>query len=126
MQTAAPSSAARKCMSAERRREVSQELALAERWTESVVLDWMALRSQLFAWLERRGIAYAGTRDALLAAMTMLRSDGAAADLSFVYHVATLAEWDETFEVTADQAAIVRQAFARIRNAMGTADRQTQ
>ncbi|MCU6456037.1 hypothetical protein LPN01_18320 [Sphingomonas sp. A2-49] len=81
--------------------------------TEAVVLEWMALRAALFDWLGAAGVAYEGTRDAIVAGMTAL--DGRlAADLAFVYHVATMAEWDETFGVTEAQVRTVADASARL------------
>jgi len=81
--------------------------------TEAVLLDWVALRVALFDWLGTSGVAYEGTRDAIVAGMAAL--DGRlAADLAFVYHVATMAEWDETFGVTEAQARTVADASGRV------------
>lgn len=45
----------------------------------------------------------------------MAALDGSlAADLLFVYHVATLAEWDKTFGVTEAQARTIANTSARV------------
>ncbi len=81
--------------------------------TEAVALDWVALRGALFDWLGTAGVAYDGTRDAMVVGMTALGGK-LAADLAFVYHVATMAEWDATFGVTEAQARTVADARARV------------
>ena len=94
--------------------------------TEAVALDWVALRVALFDWLGMAGVAFEGTRDAMVAGMTALGS-GLAADLAFVYHVATMVEWDSNFGVTEAQARTVAEACARVLAAfeLGT-DRERQ
>lgn len=81
--------------------------------TRAVVLDWVALRAALFDWLGTAGVDYEGTREAIVSGMTAL-GGGLAADLLFVYHVATMAEWDATFGVTDVQARGVAESCARV------------
>jgi len=93
--------------------EAALVLRRAGMLTEAVALDWVALRAALFDWLGSAGVAYDGTRDAMVVGMTALGGK-LAADLAFVYHVATMAEWDATFRVTEAQARTVADACARV------------
>ena len=102
------------------RRAAAQALRDAAFWTESVVAEWMALRTQMFAWLEARKIAYQGTQDAIVSTLRQLGPSEAATDLIFLYHVATLAEWDEDFAINEHQAIEVQGIGGRIAQAMLT------
>ncbi len=102
------------------RRAAAQALRDAAFWTESVMTEWMALRTKMFAWLEERNIAYHGTRDAIVLTLRQLGPSEAATDLIFLYHVATLAEWDEDFAINEYQAIEVQHIGGRIEQAMLT------
>lgn len=102
------------------RRAAAQALRDATFWTESVVVEWMALRTKMFAWLEARNIAYQGTRDAIVSTLRQFGPSEAATDLIFLYHIATLAEWDEDFAINEHQATEVQYIGGRIEQAMLT------
>jgi len=107
-----------KAAMAERRREASRILLRAGFVAEAVVIEWTALRFLLFAWLEKQEIAYNGTRGALVIVLDLVKPLSLEADLVFIYHVATLCEWDEQFVLSSAQASSVLTTCDRVYKAV--------
>lgn len=107
-----------KAVIAERRREASRILFRAGFVAEAVVIEWTALRFLLFAWLEMQEITYDGTRGALVIVLELVKPLNLESDLIFIYHVATLCEWDEQFVLSSVQAFSVLTACDRVYKAV--------
>jgi hypothetical protein len=72
---------------------------------EAIVMYWLSVRDQLFGQLETKHIYYDSTQMALVEAISSLEFNEIGADLVFAYSVGTMAEWDENFAATPEQAA---------------------
>lgn len=79
--------------------EVAECLASQARWRYSVVCYWFAIRDLVFYRLEQDDRAFTSTEEALHLAISGCLGDEAGVMLMEAYHLATIAEWDETTAV---------------------------
>jgi len=82
---------------------------------QASAMHWISLRTYLFFWLEKQNVHYAGTSEALVAAMSDMRLREVAADLAFAYTIGTISEWDEQFTISRHQFDIYRNKCENVR-----------
>ena len=69
-----------------------------------IILLWQVARDHIFTWLERNGVDYSSTSNALTKIITSGKTINDTADILILYTLGTMAEWDETFVPTKEQA----------------------
>ena len=104
-----------KLLHARRQLEAAEVLEHSGLLEQAAAMHWIALRTTVFAWLEQHEILYAGTRDALVAAISDKRLHAIGADLAFAYLIGTMSEWDERFAITSEQLLVFKSRCTNVR-----------
>jgi hypothetical protein len=83
---------------------VAESLQLAGHYRHSIIARWIALREMLFFAFENRRVSFVSTENALQHLLLNYLDDDAGAMLMEAYHLAILAEWDESILVSESDA----------------------
>ena len=84
--------------------EASNKLMTDGYYRQCVNLSWIALRHEIFKWLENKHITYESTREALLKIICYFANNDISTYIYMLNTTATLSEWDKDFEVDAKTA----------------------
>ena len=69
-------------------------------YRQAAVLFWVSIRDYIFEWLELKSIAFSSTREAIVAILSNEDFSVHGKDIMFIYSIATMAEWDEYFNLS--------------------------
>ena len=79
--------------------EASKILLTESYYRQCVNLSWIALRQEIFKWLENKHITYESSREALLKIINSFPNNDISTEIYMLNTIATLCEWDENFDV---------------------------
>ena len=100
-------------------RNLSAALMLIDHsfYNEAATLIWSSIREVIFQSLFERKIEYNSTREAIKIFLNIYKDETSlTSDLLTVERVATLAEWDETFQLSRSEIDYLLQLHSSISN----------
>ena len=72
-------------------------------YLQATMLYWNSIRGYIFNWLELNKISFTSTREAIISIISNDNFTQYKQDIMFVYSIATMAEWDEYFNISLDE-----------------------
>ena len=77
-------------------------------YRQATMLYWNSIRDFIFNWLEVNNISFSSTREAVISIISNDSFSLYKQDIMFVYSIATMAEWDEYFNISLDELNILK------------------